>query len=525
MRRRRSFLLAFALVLLLLAALRFARAQTDAATCPPGFAGLLPPRLLAGEDARVVAGGVPNRVRETPGTAGRQIGQIAPETVVAVVNGPACADGIVWWAVQVPGGIMGWTAEGLLDSGYFLEPVTDTGIARGQTAVAQATVNAAQVMLTAQAALTATANNNATVIAHLTERAALDRTQIAATSAAYTATAQFFITPSATPTITLTPTVTPTLRPLEPLPAERETIGAGDISRLSVLAELEGGAWRVTFAPDSSQVLINDTVYDLPSMRRAEKFGEFPIELGRIFAISPDLRYVAYSPSRGVLRVYDTESSVSSDVPIPYDGEIIISGPPNYVLATAVGEGYGNPEPPQLYLYDIQNQRLIRQMDNPAAFTARIAFNRDSTRVASTGTDIRLIEVRANRWIIPTSGSSSGGIAYRPVPDGQPEQLAFGAGTGVVLFDLARGTRREFAITAASTGWQIGFSPDGQLMGVVGTVVHGDFYAAEPRFNLFDVETGEVLLDTGDTNAFAFSPDGTLLVVSGATTRILGIPR
>lgn len=103
--------------------------------------------------------------------------------------------------------------------------------------------------------------------------------------------------------------------------------------------------------------------------------------------------------------------------------------------------------------------------------------------------------------------------------------IAFGASSGVFLFDLGRGTGRTFEITGGSTGGRIGFNPDGRLMAVVGIEVEGDFDSPAPRFNLFDVETGELLLDTAEyVGVFAFSPDGTLLVVSdGGATRILGI--
>jgi hypothetical protein len=61
-------------------------------------------------------------------------------------------------------------------------------------------------------------------------------------------------------------------------------------------------------------------------------------------------------------------------------------------------------------------------------------------------------------------------------------------------------------------------------MAAVGEELEGDPFSGEPRFNLFDVDTGNLLLDTGDyRGGFAFSPDGTLLVVSDGNTRILGV--
>jgi hypothetical protein len=51
------------------------------------------------------------------------IAQIYPATIVKVVEGPVCADGMVFWRVEnseIPGG-SGWTAEGDL-ANYYLEP-------------------------------------------------------------------------------------------------------------------------------------------------------------------------------------------------------------------------------------------------------------------------------------------------------------------------------------------------------------------------------------------------------------------
>lgn len=90
--------------------------------CPPDFAGFLPPRLIAGRQARVEAGGLPNRLRNAPTTLGAQIGVIQPGRTVNVLQGPACADTTVWWQVEIDGTV-GWTAEGLPPDNYFLEPV------------------------------------------------------------------------------------------------------------------------------------------------------------------------------------------------------------------------------------------------------------------------------------------------------------------------------------------------------------------------------------------------------------------
>jgi dipeptidyl aminopeptidase/acylaminoacyl peptidase len=71
-----------------------------------------------------VSQGEPNRVRSGPGKTAELIGQLYPGTVSKVVEGPVCADGLVYWKVEnstIPGG-SGWTAEGD-GKEYWLEPV------------------------------------------------------------------------------------------------------------------------------------------------------------------------------------------------------------------------------------------------------------------------------------------------------------------------------------------------------------------------------------------------------------------
>ncbi len=80
------------------------------------------PRLQVNGQAKLVDVS-PNRVRSAPQKGDNIISQLAHGTVVKVVEGPVCADGLVFWRVEsetISGGI-GWTAEGD-GSEYWLEP-------------------------------------------------------------------------------------------------------------------------------------------------------------------------------------------------------------------------------------------------------------------------------------------------------------------------------------------------------------------------------------------------------------------
>jgi hypothetical protein len=80
-------------------------------------------RLQVGDRA-IVTPGDANWVRSSPEKGGNTIGKLYPGDDVKVVEGPACADNLVFWKVEnakLPGG-EGWTAEG--DGiNYFLEPL------------------------------------------------------------------------------------------------------------------------------------------------------------------------------------------------------------------------------------------------------------------------------------------------------------------------------------------------------------------------------------------------------------------
>lgn len=90
---------------------------------PPDDPAYLLPRLSIGAQARVVAGDLPNLLRDQPGSSGQLLGEIPPGQVFVVQDGPRCSflDKIIWWQVNF-NGLIGWTAEGQ-DGDYWLEPL------------------------------------------------------------------------------------------------------------------------------------------------------------------------------------------------------------------------------------------------------------------------------------------------------------------------------------------------------------------------------------------------------------------
>jgi hypothetical protein len=97
-------------------------AQDETTLYPCGdFADHLPPRLQAGQAARVLS--IPLNFRPQPTTTLARIDQLQPATTVQVINGPACNQRFVWWQIQV-GDQVGWVAEGTTspDPEYWTEP-------------------------------------------------------------------------------------------------------------------------------------------------------------------------------------------------------------------------------------------------------------------------------------------------------------------------------------------------------------------------------------------------------------------
>ncbi|MDH5506700.1 MAG: protein kinase [Anaerolineae bacterium] len=73
------------------------------------FVGLFPP--------------LANTVRKTPGTSSQSLGKIQPGGKMTILDGPDCANNMVWWKVRATSGsLTGWTAEGNTQN-YWLVPI------------------------------------------------------------------------------------------------------------------------------------------------------------------------------------------------------------------------------------------------------------------------------------------------------------------------------------------------------------------------------------------------------------------
>ncbi len=66
--------------------------------------------VAIGDTAKVLPGD-PNNIRAAPGKKAKYLTNMPQGSQFTITDGPACADGLIWWEVNYNGKI-GWTAEG-----------------------------------------------------------------------------------------------------------------------------------------------------------------------------------------------------------------------------------------------------------------------------------------------------------------------------------------------------------------------------------------------------------------------------
>ncbi|MFN8377111.1 MAG: TIR domain-containing protein [Anaerolineae bacterium] len=99
-------------------------AQTPSATPTPACLEAPAPRLVVDGHGAVLAGDLPQRVRQQPSLDAPIVTSLPGGTRFVVLDGPLCdqVNGVLWWQITWEDGSEGWTVEGQSDT-YFLEPV------------------------------------------------------------------------------------------------------------------------------------------------------------------------------------------------------------------------------------------------------------------------------------------------------------------------------------------------------------------------------------------------------------------
>lgn len=101
---------------------------TPVAPPPPAVAGTVfcpgapPSQVFGGVIGRVTfTDGSPLNMRAEPTTGATILQVLAEGATFTVIGGPVCAANFTWWQISLPGGTIGWVAEGTVDT-YFIEP-------------------------------------------------------------------------------------------------------------------------------------------------------------------------------------------------------------------------------------------------------------------------------------------------------------------------------------------------------------------------------------------------------------------
>lgn len=143
----------------------------------------------------------------------------------------------------------------------------------------------------------------------------------------------------------------------------------------------------------------------------------------------------------------------------------------------------------RVYLWDASSGQLIRRLDSRIAqgFTP-FAFSGDSRLLATVEAESRLTSV----WDAETGDKirdiEIGGELRTKVPVFSPDgtSLALGVGSGVEVWDVARG-RRLFELPGGSVDWpvsKLAFSPSGALL-AIGT------FDSRPGIGIWDLRSGK----------------------------------
>lgn len=433
--------------------------------CPPGAPGYLAPRLTVGQQVRVPLGGTPNRIRLSPSTIGIQVGVFNSGGTADVLAGPACdaMSNIVWWLINY-NGTFGWTAEGALPNDYYLDPVASPARSSINDVPRQAGV----------------------------------------------------ITPPAAGITSGS------------IPDERTVINAGSLPSFTELATLPAGRARaLAFSADTQLLAVGTdnglTVFSIPDLAVAEGF-EVSERIGALAFGSNLLAYATTSTGEvGVLTPLNNPSSfVFTDRVIDGVNGLAVAG---NRIAVATGVVFGGVEGgvDGVEVFDLIGQRRVQEI--PSTFyVPDVAYNADGSRIAFIDTSLRIIraDTFAPAAVIPIAGGSTGEVAWQPsaVPNTPNTVIGYADGTSVRLYDTTTNTVTEFALDENVTAKDIVFSPDGALLAVIADDSGIERAATIPMtLNLFDVQTGDLLLQTevNDAWSMAFSADGTLLALGEAT--------
>jgi WD40 repeat protein len=324
----------------------------------------------------------------------------------------------------------------------------------------------------------------------------------------------YFVDPIGNVLITATPAVAPAL------PIERTVITPGNVINLAPALSLPvPEVSDIAFSGDQSLVALGSFggafVYMLPTLFE-EPMLTNPLEAVTAVAFSSAGRYFAYGTYNNIVTIADVEAAgrVSQLANPPTEGvnALVFSPDDGNRLAIASGALYGGGGEETVSLYDVGKNALLIEFDADY-WVNGVAFSPDGTQLAWMDTALHIFEIQTGDEILnsPVNALGIGPVAY--TPDGSA--VAYADGYTIVLMPLDQtGQPQVYEATSGLLPATIAFNPAGTLLAVVS--VPGVRGVDPPVISIFDVDTGDVVFETGSETArtLAFSPDGTLLLIA-----------
>ena len=369
-------------------------APAETPPCPPADdTRFLPPRLEVGMQAQVGTEGLPNNMRDIPGTSGRLLGEIPAGGIFTVVDGPQCGlvDALVWWQVDYEG-LVGWTAEGRYDNSapdYWLEPLFASGLPLERLVPLTAQRAASIIELRAfpqvgpvtdlawspNGLTLATAGTDGVWVYDMTTNDLTPR-QIAAD-----ATAAIAFAPDGRTLFAVSPAGSLT----------RWSVETGDLQAVLRTVEspsdgtLPPATVALALSPDGSRLLIGGQsgvdIFDATSGLEMGKLGAAMSFINTI-AFSPDLIKIAVGGVDGILRLYDGVNAATV-TEVLAGGAIadVTFSPDGRVVYVAGGSGATF----RLFAWDVASNSLLWSVPAEAGgadFTREMALSPDGSLLA-----------------------------------------------------------------------------------------------------------------------------------------------